>query len=404
MTMLENEFYISELIAGHFRNQLNANQQQALMLWRQKSPKNEAYFLQLQEESLLKSKLKSFDKFGEHQQEVWNKALNTLGPSFKTYTVRDNKPVNIKKVIYALSAAAAIIFILGAGIYFFKLQSLNDSGLVHDVPAGKLNATLTLSSGKKIALSDLSNGQVALESGVSITKTSNGKLVYKIIETGAGKMEYNTLSTKNGEQYQLLLPDGSSVFLNAASSIRFPTRFSGLKSRDVTFEGEGYFEVAKNKAVPFVVRSYNQVITVLGTRFNLNSYKGDQSVKTVLLEGSVAVRELFGQKALLNLEPGEQSLLTTGGLALSKADVEEAMAWKNGFFRFNDEPLIEIMNKISRWYDVEIEYEGGAERYKSITLGGFVSRSKNISTVLKIIEQTDRVHCKLQGKRVLIYL
>lgn len=312
---------------------------------------------------------------------------------------------------HKLVASAAVIFLV-AGVYFFYTsqhqRNVSSSGYANDIAPGKVGATLTLASGKKIRLGDVANGKIASEAGITVSKTIDGQVVYEMkadehITSGHAAM--NTLTTAKGETYIVTLPDQSRVWLNAASSLTYPASLNERGLRRVRLEGEAYFEVAKDKKRPFVVESRNQVVTVLGTHFNINSYRNERAVKTALLEGSVKVNPVTGYGNIMKdiervLKPGQQSSLDGKHvIEVEEANLDEVLAWKDGFFRFNGENVQSIMRKLSRWYDIEVVYEGdmSTEVYY-----GKVSRSKNISAVLKVLEKSQGVHFKIEGRRVTV--
>jgi ferric-dicitrate binding protein FerR (iron transport regulator) len=215
--------------------------------------------------------------------------------------------------------------------------------------------------------------------------------------SGTAKESFHTLVTPRGGQYQLLLPDGSKVWLNAASSVRFPTSFSG-KERHVELTGEAYFEIAKDASRPFRVDAPGGMqVEVLGTHFNIMSYTDENAINTTLLEGSVKVRE--GSVSSL-LRPGEQASLNkaSDGISVSNADVDETIAWKNGLFRFEGATIEAVMKQIARWYDVEVIYKGSVSKH----FRGMISRSVDISQVIKMLELTSEVHFKIDGKTITV--
>lgn len=312
-----------------------------------------------------------------------------------------------------ISIAATIVFCLGVGFYYYKnsnKESFAGSVAKRDIPPGKNKAYLTLANGSKISLADAANGNLAKQAGINITKTANGKLVYEITgstqTTLTENIEYNTIETPRGGQYQVILPDGSKVWLNAASSIKFPLTFNNLPKRKIELTGEAYFEVAKNKDKPFTVTTSKQEITVLGTHFNVNSYTDESVTKTTLLEGSVKVVSTIttSQKNANSdivstvLKPGQQSLLSFNKLTIQPADIDETIAWKEGYFRFNDEKLESIMRKVSRWYDVEIEYEN--EKLKNEPFAGVTTRFANVSKLFRMLELTNEVRFRIDGKKI----
>ena len=311
----------------------------------------------------------------------------------------------VKKIkLWPRIAVAASLFILfSLGGYFWVRNSIQNDYLItakNDVAPGKNSAILTLANGKKISLSDAINGQLASEAGIIISKAKNGQLIYKVTGTGGGDTDkFNTLETRNGEQYQVVLPDGSHIWLNAASSLRYPTVFSG-KERVVELRGEGYFEIAKafssSTRVPFIVKTKTQQVEVLGTHFNINAYDDEPLTRTTLMEGSVQVSS---GTPTVRLKPGEQSILVGNQLNVSKANIEEAMSWKNGLFMFESENIESIMRKISRWYNVEVSYRG---ELPAESFSGVVNRFENVSQVLHLLSLTNRVHFKIEEGRIIV--
>lgn len=314
-------------------------------------------------------------------------------------------PVQTRKSVrgwdYRSWSAAAVIFLtLCAGVYYFKSsrgEQLREQAAAAISPGGN-KATLTLSNGKVISLQTARNGQLAEVSGVKITKTKNGQLVYSVNEGASPVSTQNTISTPKGGQYLLILPDRTKVWLNAATVLKFPTAFSGMSERKVVLSGEAYFEVAKLKT-PFVVMTDKQKVQVLGTHFNINAYQDEQQTKTTLLEGSVRVSSLkTGNEVMLS--PGQEANLKRDDLNVQKADIERNTDWKNGIFMFKNESLEGIMRKIGRWYNVEIVYEPYAPRKE--TFSGIVSRYDNVNKVLRRLELTGAVSFKIQGRKIMV--
>lgn len=331
------------------------------------------------------------------QAEVWQ----SLSAN-RAETRRISWPLAASAAVLLVAVAAALLLYQGKRTHTLagRKPAVNKA---NDIAPGSNKAFLTLANGRKISLTDAARGEVAKEAGLSISKTADGQLVYTVLPGGANPngARYNTIETPNGGQYQINLPDGSRVWLNSASSLHYPARFTGNK-RVVELSGEGYFEVAKDKKHPFIVKTSQQQVEVLGTHFNINSYGNEQSVKTVLLEGAVKVFPVSAagaQPAARILKPGEQSSLTGGELDIMPADTESAMAWKNGDFIFKGDDLESIMRQIARWYDVEVIYRGS---FGHLKFGGYVSRSKNISAVLSIMESTGKVHFNIEGRRITV--
>jgi ferric-dicitrate binding protein FerR (iron transport regulator) len=257
----------------------------------------------------------------------------------------------------------------------------------HEIAPGGNKATLTLADGSVITLDSAANGVLAQQGSTRVTKLANGELVYHTDESGEHLLQYNTMTTPRGGQYKLVLPDGSLVWLNAASSISYPTAFTGT-DRTVTINGEAYFEIARNEQMPFHVKVNKMMIEVLGTHFNVMAYDDEPFIRTSLLKGAVKVNGIL-------LKVGQQSQLDRKGSLklIGDADMEEAIAWKNGLFEFNHEPLVSIIRKLNRWYDVDIKY---ADNIVNKTFTGQISRNANISTVLKTLEITQGVHFKIE--------
>ena len=326
---------------------------------------------------------------------------------------RESEP---KRIVFQrrwLVAASITLFLIASAVLVFYLKYDNSNLLTknktqslikNDIGPGGNKALLILANGSKITLDDVVTGEVAKQSGVKVTKAANGQLVYTAENPSAdlkapAQSVYNTIETPKGGQYRVNLPDGSKVWLNASSSLRYPTNFIG-DIRSVELTGEAYFEVAKNAQKPFRVISKSQVVEVLGTHFNISSYTDEASAKTTLLEGSVKVLSTKDNQSKL-LKPGEQSNINylNNSFSVQAVNTEEAVAWKNGYFLFVDEDLKSVMSKFARWYNVDVEYLGNVD---NLRFGGMVSRSKGLTQALKIIEQTGNVKIKVEGRRVTI--
>lgn len=300
---------------------------------------------------------------------------------------------SVKKLWPRFAAAIAVAMVLiGIGLFYYSNQQ-NTTKYGNDIIAGKNGATLILADGKKIRLSDAADGVLAKESGISIVKTADGQLVYEIKESVAKTDKINELSTARGEVYKVILPDGSKVWLNAETKLKFPVSFSATKERKVELLGEAYFEVAKDREHPFIVSSGGQQVRVLGTHFNISCYDDENTIKTTLLEGIVKINETL-------LKPGQQAILRGTEVKVVPVDIEIAMAWKNGDFIFKGEDFKTTMRKIARWYDVDIVYDAGLT--ENIELGGWVSRQSKLSEVLRRIELAGNVHFKVEGRRVMV--
>ncbi len=227
---------------------------------------------------------------------------------------------------------------------------------MHDINPGSNGAILTLNNGKQVVLNTVHAGKVAQQGNTNLNKSGDSLLAYQnsrsALNTHSGA--YNTLATPRGMQFKVILPDGTLVYLNAASELRYPVAFTGSE-RKVELTGEVYFEVTKNKAKPFTVHTAKGDIQVLGTHFNIMAYSDDPNMRTTLLEGSVKVSQP-GKNITKLLKPDQEAVLSDVGIDITNVDAEDAVAWKDGVFLFNDDHLDEIMEKISRWYNVDVEF------------------------------------------------
>lgn len=323
--------------------------------------------------------------------------------------IQQDKEVKSEKRRYILpywrmAAAAVFILIAGVSAYFiFEGQKVETTTALQSAPPVQADlkpggniAVLTLSDGSAIVLDSAGTGTISQQGGTQVVKMADGQLAYKDAVGTSNKVMYNTLSTPKGGQYQLTLPDGSLVWLNAASSITFPTQFTG-NERSVTLDGEAYFEVATNAKMPFVVQTDEKKVMVLGTQFNVNAYKEEPVFKTTLLEGSVAVSNATGE---VKLVPGQEASIhpATKNIKLAPADVEQAIAWKNGLFSFYNADLKTVMRQVARWYDVEVVYEGEPSGQRFV---GEVPRNSKASEVLKILELSN-VNYRIEGKKIIV--
>ena len=312
-------------------------------------------------------------------------------------------PLYRKRFIRIAGVAASILLIAGAVYYGSQPAKIKENpvAVVTNIRPGSDKAILTLADGKTLLLGQSDTGLLATQPGARIFTQQGGKLVYESIsDPSAGTaIAYNKIETPAGGQYRVDLPDGTQVWLDAQSSIRYPAKFNG-NIRQVELTGQAYFEVAPNKAQPFKVVAMNQTIEVLGTHFNIMAYGNEKSTVTTLLEGSVKVT---GNGSTGKLVPGQQaeaSLLGDKGIKIVPANTGEAIAWKNGDFEFNDEPLESIMRKISRWYDVEVSYQLSAK--EQLYFGGKISRKLDINALLTLMEEQGSVHFKIEERRVTV--
>jgi transmembrane sensor len=304
-----------------------------------------------------------------------------------------------RRLWLTISSAAAILLLASISVFWFFPNIKRQPRVVFnkDINAGKIGATLTLADGRKIKLDDAENGKLAEDAGVKISKTKTGELIYEINQNQQSANKSNTLSTARGETYRLRLPDGSQIWLNAASSLTYHTNLKQAGNRKVYLEGEAYFEIAKDKSAPFIVETNNQTVEVLGTHFNVNSYLNDEASNTTLLEGSVKMSTKSGFKAIL--VPGEQGTIASGKLSVEPVDSRLAVAWKNNKFMFESASIQEVMRMIERWYNVKVIYDGEIPENK---FGGSVSRFDNVSKVLQILASTKKVNFRIEERRIYV--
>ena len=304
----------------------------------------------------------------------------------------------------SLSAAAAIIILLGIGLYFKSSLNINPGNQIASVQinpdalSGVNKAVLILGNGQKFILDSLSNGLIAKTENFEVNKTENGQLVYHAFDKNhknARTEDFNTLITPRGGEYRITLPDGSKVWLNATSSLKFPGVFKG-NIREVELKGEAYFEITKNSAMPFRVKSNGAQIKVIGTHFNVKSYGNEKLMKTTLVEGSI---KITAGNSSHTLKPGQQAILTNGKMSvLDNVDMEEQLAWKNGLFLFKDASIKDVMEQAALWYDLKVTFEGKIpEKY----LTGKVSRSVNASEFMKLLNYAG-VKFEITGKNIII--
>lgn len=304
----------------------------------------------------------------------------------------------IRRLWPRVVAAASILLMISVGGYFIVHQLTPPKQLVQirpqEIAPGRNQATLTLANGQKIVLVKGLSGKLAQQGNTQINVKGTRGIIYT--QSGANELvQYNTLSTAKGEisPYPLVLADGTKVWLNAQSSIAFPTTFTGVK-RHVEITGEAYFEVAHHLNNPFTVKAGNQTVEDIGTAFNINSYGDEPTIRTTLTEGSAKVMANGNVKVLM---PGQRTLVTSNSFLLQTADSEAETAWMNGRFIFHDEDLHSAMRQLARWYKIDVIYDYNPQ---NVLLGGGFSKSRNITKVLKAFEQTGAVKFKIEGHTV----
>lgn len=402
---LDYAFYVAGLITRKRETGLSGAEEEALNSWLNASEANKQLYQELSDESNLQQIM--MELMQADVARVTRVAMQKL--SF-------NDPV-VPRVSflrkYRWAAAAVFLFFIATGVYFWLKPAPTTPPITqttprNDVSPGKNGALLTLADGRTVVLDSLGNGVIAMQGGAEVTLL-NGQLAYHTDGSTAYPQTgvlYNTMSTPRGRQFNLTLPDGSKVWLNAASSIKFPTTFSG-QERKVEITGEAYFEVAHNPAKPFRVHfaaalpgssaPTTGVIEVLGTRFNVNAYPDEGCVNTSLLEGSVQISA--GNNRGIKLVPGQQLSMSPASVKMSgEVDMEEVMAWKNELFKFNSTDIQALVRQMERWYDVEVSFPKGipADRFS-----GVISRNVNLSQFLTILKYSD-VHAEIEDGKVRI--
>jgi ferric-dicitrate binding protein FerR (iron transport regulator) len=366
-------------------------------------------------DELIRTELKKIadETTGAHYDpQQWERTLQNI---LKAKPAAEEAP--IKKLFSWKRMAAAILFLFvtGAALYYIKMpggqevkKTVAAAPVKKDVEAGKTGAILTLADGSHIVLDSAANGDLTVQGAAKVVK-SNGTLSYdKVGEQAevqiAQPVMYNNLYTPKGRQFQLVLPDGTKVWLNAQSSLRFPTAFNG-NSRVVELTGEAYFEVFKDASKPFHVKvaaghtgKEDLDVQAVGTSFNINAYADEPTVQATLIEGSVKLQS--GEESRM-IVPGQQGVLCNKyeHMKLRKVDTEKVLAWKNGYFILNGTSIQAVMRQLSRWYDIEVTYNGKIE---GDDFAGEISRNASLSKVLQMLEYTDVVHFSVEGKKVTV--
>lgn len=323
--------------------------------------------------------------FGDSEQEVKSQLLTAIRAGRKHFVRRRVARIVLIRRVAAAAAVVAVVSLLTFFIakdrsFIERSTAFTAPASLKEVQAGFNGAVLRLASGKELLLDSTSDGSLLASENINASK-NKGELVYN---AGAlvNKTEFNTMITPRGRQYKLVLSDGTKVWLNAASSIRYPVVFTG-KERAVQVSGEAFFDVAKDKSRPFIVNTEKQSITVLGTTFNVNAYPEDDIIQTTLLQGSVKVASATGKSFIL--KPGEQTTLEASELTVNKgADTLKVVAWKRGMFEFNNTSVPDLLKQISRWYDIDVRFEGTIADRK---LGGGISKYLPLEKVLAILKK-----------------
>lgn len=389
--MDEPAYRIAYLIAGFIRNTLTEKEHDELDDWVNESDENMRLFEDLTDERNLEANLAWMDKV---QTEQSFKQLQESG-AFKKQARRFKlNPVWV--------AAASVILVAGA---FFVFRNRNNSEAnkqemakadTTQLKPGGNRATLTFADGSAIDLTTAKNGLMTNDKGADIIKLGDGVILYDPHKTDENPASLHTLSTPVGGQYQITLPDGTKVWLNAATTLKYPSRFAS-NERKVEIDGEAYFEVAKNEQQPFrVALSDSSSVIVLGTHFNIMSYKNESEKEVTLLEGSVTVSK---KDYIKKLEPGTQASIQNDVIIKKTGiDTEEITGWKNGLFVFRDATMESIMKQVERWYDAKVVFQGEIKQLFNAT----ILRSEPLSKLLHLLELNGYVHFKIENKTIYV--
>lgn len=383
---LSNAFRIAELLQKHVkRGAFTADEQAEIDRWLAASEGNRGLFERISNESQL-----AFDLL-ELQDSDTESELAKIGDKLHGIA-------NTRKWIWYGAAAVLFLFLsVGLGLYWYQIDNEKPTALVHDVqddasPGGN-RATLTLADGRTI---DLNETQQGIVMGDDIAYTDGTSVLNERANEGVDDYE---LSTPRGGTYKITLPDGTDVWLNAESTLHYPSKFKN-NERVVELEGEAYFDVSKQDTrVPFLVKTRGQTVEVLGTQFNVSAYESETATKTTLVEGSVRViATTTRQSQVAVLEPGQQSVVQSEGMVINQIDVQPFIAWKEGYFHFKRTPFSEVLAQMSRWYDIELVYEG---RVPYQTFTGKMSRNVNLTNVLKLFRGSG-IQFRFENKKLYI--
>ena len=413
--MAFSETHIAQLLLKKMTGDLTVEETATLEAWRLSSVVNQQKYNELTSLHSLQRKMKDF-------MEADTKAGQIIVPDIEA---ADSQSTSIRIAAHRVHFlrkwgwAAAVILLFGTAAVFRTLikkteQPLagGDKRLQTDITAGGSKAVLTLADGSAIVLDSAARGQVAMQGNTRIIKDANGKVAYDLKDASTGSVLMNSLSTPKGGQYQLTLPDGTNVWLNAASSITFPTAFAGSQRR-VEITGEVYFEVVKKKDQAFIVEvNGRQSVEVLGTEFNVNGYNDETNIQTTLIAGSVKVQsKIPGQArndaASVILRPGQQALLGYSDqrpgdkksfIVNPDADIDKVMAWKKGLFNFNGADVPTVMRQLERWYDIHVRYENAIP---VISFKGELDRGVNLSEILKILPEIG-IRYRMEGRTLIV--
>lgn len=396
--MSDNIKRIATLIYKYRLEDLSDDEMQELLTWRNASENNEQQFQEMTNAANRTKELETYKRGQQDQLEGWQLIqMHGLPQMRRSPIIR----------IGRYTAAATILILIAAGAYLLNSKTRESANIQAptiskaDLPPGGRHATLVLGDGTQVSLDDAQNGNLAKQGGTAVIKSRDGVLSYQTSTSAPAEVLFNTVRIPRGGEYSITLSDGTRVWLNSSSTLRYATAFTG-NERLVELTGQAYFEVAEKRSQPFIVQlPNNQKIEVLGTHFDVMAYPDEPVSTTTLLEGAVKVYK--GTTAGV-LRPGQQAQIVNDGQnnriqVIKDADVEEATAWKNGFFIFKKASIETVMRQVSRWYDVDIEYRGEPVTTKFYSE---LPRSSNVSSVFESLAGTGKVHFEIQGKKIIV--
>jgi transmembrane sensor len=403
---------IVQLIYKYIRNDLSVAEETRLNEWLQESLKNRRFFDEVTATGHLFAEAMAREQEDKqvNVDDAWRR-LSAVGlPTTETHHIEPSQParlIRLRIVKYVVAASVTLLVISGAYLLLrpgakqdITVTNTATQTNTHDVAPNTKAPMLTLADGTIVSLDSTQQGTLAVQGNTNVIRNANGEIVYRPAATAGGEMLYNTITVPKGSNVvSLALADGSKVWLNAASSIRYPAAFSGA-DRKVEITGEAYFEVAHNTSKVFKVTTGGAEVEVHGTHFNVNAFPEEREIKVTLLEGSVkVVSKVNGQRSML--KPGEQAIAVADSpITIDHSpDLEQVMAWKNGLFMFNNTGIENIMQQIERWYDVTVFYEEGLKKW---TFNGQISRYSNVSKVLEMMEATGTIHFRVEDRKIFV--
>lgn len=395
---LEEALKIARLINNKLQGDLCEQDQAFLINWIQSSSANQIIYEELMNAENLKETILHLEQY---DTEFYGRRIfdQLELPWVETAKQKPGHLSFIKTALFKWAAAACFFFMVGyGGFYWFSHQyHKSTASLVKSIVPGSSKAILTLADGSTVILDSAHHGSIGKQGEVSIVNVQNGLIAYKGASADITP-PLNTMTIPKGGEFQLVLSDGTKVRLNSASSLQYPVAFVG-KQREVRLSGEAYFEVAKNKNMPFIVSVNGMQVRVLGTHFNIKAYPDEKNIRTTLIEGSVKVSDA-GKEVLIT--PGQQAVLnnTDHSLHVRQANLDEVLAWTKGEFLFENTNIQSIMRQVSRWYNAEIIFDTDLS---SIRFSGGMRREQNIQQLLEILETDGRLQFEIKGQSIIVH-